>query len=123
MNTDVPRLRIFAGPNGSGKSSIQSVIGRDLLGVYINPDDIEKSIRERDMLDLRAYGVNTTADEILPFFLNSRLSDRAYIFDNTSHEQIWLAEVTDGRMLEMKSAQMPQWFKLALWDKFVARVI
>ncbi|MFA6062734.1 MAG: zeta toxin family protein [Gallionella sp.] len=239
---------MFAGPNGSGKSSIQSVIGRELLGVYINPDDIEKSIRERDMLDLRAYGVNTTADEILPFFLNStllikaglideaaelrffegrlsffavmvnsyfasvaadfirhkllesrtsftfetvmsspdkvrflakakakgfriylyfvatedpqinisrvrhrvkmgghdvpedkiisryqrsltllmdavRLSDRAYIFDNTSHEQIWLAEVTDGRMLEMKSAQMPQWFKLALWDKFVARVI
>lgn len=246
MNGQVPRLRMFAGPNGSGKSSIQSVIGRELLGVYINPDDIEKEIRERgDALDLRAYGVNTTAAEILPFFLNStllkkadlldeavelrfsddrlnfhavavnsyfasvaadfirhklletrtsftfetvmssadkvaflakakahgfriylyyvatedplinisrvrhrvkmgghpvpedkiasryhrslsllmdavQLTDRAYVFDNTSHECIWLAEVTDGRLLEMKAAQMPQWFKYSLWDKFAA---
>jgi predicted ABC-type ATPase len=247
MNGQVPRLRMFAGPNGSGKSSIQAVIGRELLGVYINPDDIEKEIRQRgDALDLRAYGVNTTAAEILPFFQNStllkhadlldeaaelrfndnrlsffsvsvnsyfasvaadfirhklletrtsltfetvmssadkvaflakaraqgfriylyyvatedpvinisrvrhrvkmgghpvpedkivsryhrslallmdavQLTDRAYIFDNTSHECIWLAEVTDGRLLEIKTAQMPQWFKHNLWDKFVAQ--
>lgn len=57
MNGQVPRLRMFAGPNGSGKSSIQAVISRELLGIYINPDDIEKEIRERgDALDLRAYG-------------------------------------------------------------------
>ncbi len=71
MNGQVPRLRMFAGPNGSGKSSIQSVIGRELLGVYINPDDIEKSM--------------------------------------------------DKRVLEMKTGQMPQWFKHALWDKFSAK--
>lgn len=240
---------MFAGPNGSGKSSIQSVIGRELLGVYINPDEIEKEIRERgDALNLRDYGVSTTAEEILPFFLNStllkqadlldeaaelrfnddrlsffsvivnsyfasvaadfirhkllesrtsftfetvmsspdkvaflakakaqgfriylyyvatedpdinisrvrhrvkmgghtvpedkivsryhrsldllmdavQLADRAYVFDNTSHERVWLAEVTDGRLLEMKSEQMPQWFKCALWDKFASRQI
>jgi len=240
---------MFAGPNGSGKSSIQSVIGRELLGVYINPDEIEKEIRERgDALNLQDYGVSTTAEEILPFFLNStllkqadlldeaaelrfnddrlsffsvivnsyfasvaadfirhkllesstsftfetvmsspdkvaflakakaqgfriylyyvatedpdinisrvrhrvkmgghtvpedkivsryhrsldllmdavQLADRAYIFDNTSHERVWLAEVTDGRLLEMKSEQMPQWFKCALWDKFASRQI
>ncbi len=244
MNGEVPRLRMFAGPNGSGKSSIQSVIGRELLGVYINPDDIEKEIRERgDALDLRTYGVNTTTEEILPFFLNStllrhanlldeaaelsfnngrlsffsvivnsyfasvaadfirhkpletrtsftfetvmsspdkvaflakaraqgfrvylyyvatedpdinisrvrhrvkmgghsvpedkiisryhrslellmdavQLTDRAYIFDNTSHECIWLAEVTEDRLLEMKSELIPLWFKDGLWDKF-----
>jgi predicted ABC-type ATPase len=249
MNGQVPRLRMFAGPNGSGKSSIQSVIGRELLGVYINPDEIEKEIRERgDALNLQDYGVSTTAEEILPFFLNStllkqadlldeaaelrfnydrliffsvivnsyfasvaadfirhkllesstsftfetvmsspdkvaflakakaqgfriylyyvatedpdinisrvrhrvkmgghtvpedkivsryhrsldllmdavQLADRAYIFDNTSHERVWLAEVTDGRLLEMKSEQMPQWFKCALWDKFASRQI
>lgn len=50
MNGQVPRLRMFAGPNGSGKSSIQSVIGRELLGVYINPDDIEKEIREQNQV-------------------------------------------------------------------------
>jgi predicted ABC-type ATPase len=52
-----------------------------------------------------------------------QLTDRAYIFDNTSHECIWLAEVTDGRLLEMKTAQMPQWFKRGLWDKFSAQQI
>ena len=41
---DFPRLRMFAGPNGSGKSTIKSVIRSELLGVYINPDEIEKDI-------------------------------------------------------------------------------
>ena len=42
MNTATPRLRMFAGPNGSGKSTFKSVIGSELLGIYINPDEIEK---------------------------------------------------------------------------------
>ncbi len=52
-----------------------------------------------------------------------QLTDRAYLFDNTSHECIWLAEVTDGHVLEMKTTQMPQWFKRSLWDKFAAQQI
>ncbi len=36
----VQRLRMFAGPNGSGKSTLKSVLRPELLGVYINPDDI-----------------------------------------------------------------------------------
>ena len=63
----VPRLRMFAGPNGSGKSTIKSVVPPELLGVYLNPDEIEKEIRDRDFLDLRAHGVETTREEILPF--------------------------------------------------------
>jgi len=43
---------------------------------------------------------------------------RAYIFDNSSHGHVWLAEITNGRILEMKSDLMPIWFKKALWDKF-----
>jgi predicted ABC-type ATPase len=74
---DVPRLRMFAGPNGSGKSTIKSVVPPELLGVYLNPDEMEKEIRERDFLDLRAYGVETTREEILPFFLNSTLLAKA----------------------------------------------
>lgn len=49
-------------------------------------------------------------------------TNHAYIFDNSSHQHIWLAEVTNGRMLEMKTNQMPVWFKNALWDKFSERV-
>ncbi|MDR3413632.1 MAG: zeta toxin family protein [Formivibrio sp.] len=47
-------------------------------------------------------------------------SDRAYIFDNSGDGQTkdWIAEVTNGEEIEMKTDQMPAWFKTALWDKF-----
>lgn len=48
-------------------------------------------------------------------------TNRSYIFDNSSHEHIWIAEMTNGQILEMKVNQMPQWFKTALWDKFNIR--
>lgn len=245
MSPVVPRLRMFAGPNGSGKSTIKSVIAPSLLGVYINPDEIEKEIRQFDFLDLTAYGVDSTAADVLPFFCNSPLlikadlvdeaaalrfndgklifhdvevnayfasvaadflrhallaagvtftfetvmsspdkveflkkaqasgfrtylyyvatedpeinisrvenrvrlgghpvprqkvteryhrslellfeavrhTHRAYIFDNSFHSKVWLAEITDGNVLEMKSDTMPYWFEKALWDKFLA---
>ena len=44
--------------------------------------------------------------------------DRAYIFDNSGGERVWIAEVTNGTEIEMKTDQMPAWFKTALWDKF-----
>lgn len=239
----IPRLRMFAGPNGSGKSTLKAVISPNLLGVYINPDEIEKDIRKRDYLDLTAFGVHTTAQEILGYFRKApllqteewqdavdelRFSDnkldffavtinayfasvtadfirrklletatsftfetvmsfgdkvdllrtaqqrgfrtylyyiatedpiinisrvrhrvrmgghpvpedkiisryqrslellpeavrythRAYIFDNSGSERVWLAEVTDGKVLELKTDTMPHWFKFALWDRF-----
>jgi predicted ABC-type ATPase len=48
-----------------------------------------------------------------------RYSNRAYIFDNSKQgqEKTWLAEVTEGKELEMKADQMPAWFKRALFDK------
>ncbi|MEN9355254.1 MAG: hypothetical protein RL318_2579 [Fibrobacterota bacterium] len=240
---ETPRLRMFAGPNGSGKSTIQSVIRPELLGITINPDELEKEIAQFDFLDLEHYGIHTTAEEILGHFRNSSLlekadlldeveelrfndgklsfravgvnsyyasvaadflrrklvqrsasftfetvmsspdkvaflqaakargyrtylyyvatedpiinlsrvrnrvrqgghpvpddkvisryerslallaeavrhTDRAYIFDNSSHSKVWLAEVTDGRELSFKADRMPAWFKTALWDKF-----
>ena len=45
-------------------------------------------------------------------------ADRAYIFDNSGSERVWIAEVTDGVEIEMKADEMPAWFKTALWDKF-----
>jgi len=240
--TAVPRMRMFAGPNGSGKSTIKSVIGPELLGIYINPDEIEKDIRSNGRLDLKLYGVSATGQSLLEFFRRSTLlakaglvaesqnvqlnedvldfsnisvnsyyasvisdflrhrlldsgtsftfetvmsspdkvdllrraqekgfrtylyfvatddplinisrvqnrvrlgghpvpedkivsryarslgllldavrhSDRAYIFDNSSHESTWLAEVTNGEDLELRTEQIPEWFKTAIWDK------
>jgi predicted ABC-type ATPase len=45
-------------------------------------------------------------------------TNRAYIFDNSTHEYIWVAEITNGHRLEIKTDQMPEWFKKALWSKF-----
>jgi predicted ABC-type ATPase len=48
-----------------------------------------------------------------------RHTNRAYIFDNSGEGRAhtWLAEVTDGCELEMKSDQMPAWFKYAVWNR------
>ncbi len=238
-----PRLRMFAGPNGSGKSTIKAVVSRELLGIYVNPDEIEADIIARSFLDFQHYSIQATAKEVFAFFSNSsllkkadlddqiaflrfnddklifhdvevnsyfasvaadfirqklietsksftfetvmsspdkiellhharergyrtylyyvatedpeinisrvrfrvkmgghpvpedkiasrysrsldllidavKLTNRAYIFDNSGHEHVWLAEITDGTTLEMKTDLMPIWFKKALWDKF-----
>eukprot|EP01031_Cornospumella_fuschlensis_P008409 gene8409-10367_t len=81
MNLAVPRLRMFAGPNGSGKSTIKGMVPAKLLGVYLNPDEIQKDIEDRGFLNVRDYGVETTKEEILPFFLNSALLQKAELDD------------------------------------------
>lgn len=62
---------MFAGPNGSGKSELKKYLPPALLGVYLNPDELEKEVRTKGLLDLPAYGVTTAADEVLPFFASS----------------------------------------------------
>jgi type I restriction enzyme, R subunit len=46
-------------------------------------------------------------------------TNRAYIFDNSGEGRAhtWLAEVTEGRELELKVAQLPPWFTRAVIDK------
>lgn len=73
MNDEIPRLRMFAGPNGSGKSTFKSIIRPELLGIFINPDEIEQEIQNYDFLDLKRYRINTTEEEILDYFYNSTL--------------------------------------------------
>jgi len=52
-----------------------------------------------------------------------RHTNRAYIFDNSSNNadgtHTWLAEITDGQILELKTHQVPAWFKNAVLDKIV----
>ena len=71
MNT--PRLRIFAGPNGSGKSTLKSVINDVLLGIYINPDEIEKGIKKDGYLDLSTFKIEARLDEVVEFFKKHKL--------------------------------------------------
>jgi predicted ABC-type ATPase len=90
---NVPRLRMFAGPNGSGKSTIKSVLPPELLGVYLNPDEMQKEIEQRGFLDVRAYGVETTREEILPFFLDSSLLAKAAL-----NEEAEYLRFSDGKL-------------------------
>lgn len=82
MNKETLRLRMFAGPNGSGKSTFKSIIRPELLGIFINPDEIEKEIRDFEFLDLDSYRVQTTEEEILDFFINSQLLKTANLLDD-----------------------------------------
>jgi hypothetical protein len=85
MNHTIPRLRMFAGPNGSGKSTIKSMVPAKLLGVYLNPDEIQKDIEDRGFLNVRDFGVETTKEEILPFFVNSKLLQKAGMDEEASY--------------------------------------
>ena len=82
MNT--PRLRMFAGPNGSGKSTLNSIISKELLGVYINPDEIEKEINKFSFLDMRNYRVETNEEEVISFFENHSLLEKADLTNELS---------------------------------------
>ena len=62
---------MFAGPNGSGKSELKQYLRASLLGVYLNPDELEKEIRQQGFLDLAAYGAATTNDEVRSFIMRS----------------------------------------------------
>lgn len=73
MSLITPRMRMFAGPNASGKSTLKSVLPHELLGIYLNPDEIESKIQQTGFLELSAFGVTTTEDEILPWFRKSSL--------------------------------------------------
>ncbi|OGR36830.1 MAG: hypothetical protein A2091_00965 [Desulfuromonadales bacterium GWD2_61_12] len=72
-------------------------------------------------------GHNVDRDKIVDRYYRSlellaeavQYANRAYIFDNSSAEKVWVAEVTDNALLSLKTDAMPRWFETALWDKFV----
>ena len=53
----VPRLRLFAGPNGSGKSTIKQRLPAHWLGHYLNPDDLERELRQEPLLNVARYNL------------------------------------------------------------------
>ena len=81
----IPRLRMFAGPNGSGKSTLKSYLPAELLGIYLNPDELEEAIRRRNILDFSAYGLSVAEEEVLSFFTSSKFLQDAG-FSNAARE-------------------------------------
>lgn len=70
MSDAVPRLRMFAGPNGSGKTTIKTALQRTpaWFGLYINPDELEQTVRATGFLSLAPFGLTTTAAEVQGYF-------------------------------------------------------
>lgn len=81
-----PRMRMFAGPNGSGKSTIIRRFLKEksieLLGIYINADDIEKSIREHGVFKFDEYHIVISKEEIFNYFHASELLKKADLIDS-----------------------------------------
>lgn len=52
-----------------------------------------------------------------------RLTDRAYVFDNSvanaSGKSVWIAEITNGRELELKIDLIPAWFDTHVLSKII----
>jgi len=63
MPAKVKRLRIVAGPNGSGKSTIIERLRKNFdCGVYLNTDDIEKILRDKGLLRLSDYLIESSRE-------------------------------------------------------------
>lgn len=62
---------MFAGPNGSGKSTLKEVLPPELLGAYLNPDEIERDLVATKRFDLSQWGVSISPDEAIAFFQQS----------------------------------------------------
>ena len=64
--TSQPRLLVLAGPNGSGKSTIKRELKPQWIGVFVNADEIERTLRETGgSLDLSSLGISAPGDQVL----------------------------------------------------------
>jgi predicted ABC-type ATPase len=84
---------MFAGPNGSGKSTLNGIISKELLGIYINPDEIEREIKKFGFLDMLAYDIKTDEKEVLSFFGNHPLLEKANLID-----KLYLLKFNDDKI-------------------------
>ena len=91
----------------------------------IDPEINIQRIQER----VKKGGHDVPKDKILSRYSRSldllweaiHQSDRTFIFDNSSHEIKWLAEITNGKTLEIKSKKIPEWFANAVINKISSR--
>ncbi len=93
---------MFAGPNGSGKSTIKEQIPSNLIGTYVNADEIEKTVKASGLLDLDAFGVCATSDELHAFFAGHSLILKFELQDQALRIELDNQSV-DFRAIEMSS--------------------
>lgn len=89
---------MFAGPNGSGKTTVKIGLGKSpqWFGIYINPDELEKSIRETGVLPLEPFGLTTTTEEIRGFFSMSPFLQAYGLHESTRAIEFRSGEIIFG---------------------------
>ena len=105
---------MFAGPNGSGKTTVQRDTSRryrsDFLGVLVNPDDLEATIRRDGRLDLGPFEVSVGETEVCDAFTSS-----AFL----KHHQLAEAAAVvrcDGRTIDFSGLVMNSYYASVLAD-------
>ena len=111
------RMRVFAGPNGSGKSTIKEVISPDLLGHYLNPDDLERELRQHPYCSFTPYAIPLPDEDVFRvFFTGHPLAIRAGL--STVFETVRLqggtADFSQVRINSYVAAILTDWLRNAL---------
>lgn len=114
MSRRTPRMRMFAGPNGSGKTTVQRDIaqqfGQDFLGVLVNPDDLEATIRRRGQLDLGPFGISADDREVRDAFTSSSFLKQHNLAEAAACLRC------DGRAIDFSGLAMNSYYASVLAD-------
>lgn len=112
MSGERRRMRMFAGPNGSGKTTVKNGLAwpESWFGVYINPDDLEKAIRETGILKLDSFGFTTDTNEIREHLADSRLLQSRDLVSGISSVEL------KGSVLDLRKVEMNSYYASALAD-------
>ena len=64
---------MFAGPNGSGKTTVKNSLSKPegWFGLYINPDELEATIRQTSLLPTEPLGLSVTVKAVRAYFAGS----------------------------------------------------
>jgi predicted ABC-type ATPase len=94
-----PRLRVLAGPNGSGKSTIKSDLRPQWIGVFLNADELEKTLRaSKGTLNLRDLGVTGDPRKVL---VRIKKSIKTFGLNNRFDMPALLAGITLNEVLDL----------------------
>lgn len=97
MTQACPRLRVFAGPNGSGKSTILPELKAEWIGVYVNADEIEKTLKQAHRLDLSGFDITAPIGTRLhEHFESSTLLQKAGLIELARQVQVIGSEIQFG---------------------------
>lgn len=91
---------------------------------YVATEDPAINI-SRVEIRVKAGGHNVPADKITTRYYRSlellweaiKYSNRAYIFDNSTAESELIAEITNAKNIELRTDNVPAWFKKYVLDK------